>query len=356
MNDTQISNLDKQILNLLRASNTMGSTLLITGSTGTGKSHLAQWVHASCPIRASRKFSKINLATLSDNLMESELFGHEKGAFTGADCRRAGRLELCNGGTVFLDEIGELSLRLQTKLLDFIQYKKITPVGSNREIDIDVRIVTATNRNLEEMVSDGEFRADLFHRLNVFRVRLPDLCESQSSIIPFAKKFLKMHVESCQKRIVGFSNEVERVITEYSWPGNIRELENVVEYAVAMEDTTYIRLSSLPASLISRIETVSTQNVFSQMTIKGSGVDTSTKAIGYLEFPLTTDFYESKDTFEKIYLEELLKKCRGQINLTSRTIGLNKVSLAEKIRKFNIDWKKIREENSENGLMCPGSA
>ncbi len=349
MNDIQTSHLDKATLNLLRASNTMNSTLLITGSTGTGKSHIAQLVHSSCKSRSGAKFSKVNLATLSENLMESELFGHEKGAFTGADSRRAGRLELCNGGTVFLDEIGELSLRLQTKLLDFIQYKKITPVGSNREMELDVRIVVATNRDLEAMVKSGEFRSDLFHRLNVFHVRLPDMSERPQNIMTFARKFLHTRARSCGKLITGFSGEVERVMTEYSWPGNIRELENVIEYAVALEDTALIRLSSLPASLIKRIDAIdiSPESTSTSMGLKKVAEELSLKAISYFEFPLTMDFHECKDAFEKTYIEELLKLCRGQINLTSRTVGLNKVSLREKIKKFNIDWKKIRQETIE---------
>ena len=155
---------------ILLASNAVDATLLITGPTGTGKSHLALRMHETSPMRRLGRFHKINLATLSEGLLESELFGHEKGSFTGADSRRVGRIEACAGGTLFLDEVGELPLRLQAKLLDFIQYKRIVPIGANREIVVDVRIIAATNRDLAKAATRGEFREDLYHRLKVFHI------------------------------------------------------------------------------------------------------------------------------------------------------------------------------------------
>lgn len=358
MFETQFPNLNPQTLAILRGSNEMDSTLLITGSTGTGKSHLAYAVHRASLKRGNGRWFKVNLATLSENLIESELFGHERGAFTGADAKRVGRLELCNGGTVFLDEIGELPLRLQAKLLDFIQYKKITPVGSNREISLDVRIITATNRNLEAAVKAGDFRADLYHRLNVFHVRLLDLSLQPRVVTGLARSFLADRVELSGKKILGFSREVEQVFRHYSWPGNIRELENIIEYAVAMERTQMIGLSSLPQALQDyakesmritegSLEAVE-QNESSETTQKSvikSPQGATHNTVALLELPITLDFHESKDTFERIYLEQALRLCGGQINLTSRRIGLNKVSLTEKIRKYAIDWRKIRYDS-----------
>lgn len=352
--------LSSQSVSVLNASNEMDSTLLITGSTGTGKSHLAYQVHQRSLKRSSKKFTKVNLATLSENLIESELFGHERGAFTGAENKRIGKLETCNGGTVFLDEIGELPLRLQAKLLDFIQYKKISPVGSNKEIELDVRIIVATNRNLEAAVKNGDFRGDLFHRLNVFHINLPSLSLNPKAAILIARNLLKTRAALVQKSIFGFSPEVEKLIRHYSWPGNIRELENMIEFAVAMEVTQEIRLQSLPKmyrdhanysmhlKLNDQNELVCDQE-FSQEVINLQNrvkAQLATKeTIGLIELPITMNFHECKDAFERTYLEHVLKVCSGQINLTSRRIGLNKVSLTEKIKKFSIDWRKIRHQS-----------
>lgn len=249
MFESQTYHLSRQMTDLLCAANEMDSTLLITGKTGTGKSHLAYAIHRSSPKRAQCRWFKVNLATLSENLIESELFGHERGAFTGADCRRVGRLESCNGGTVFLDEIGELPIRLQAKLLDFIQYKRVTPVGSNRDIELDVRIIVATNKDLESAVAAGQFREDLYHRLNVFHARMPDLATNRPAILGFARQFLGVCAERAGKNITTLTQEVEQTFLSYPWPGNIRELENAVEFAVAMEKTDKITVGALPEQI-----------------------------------------------------------------------------------------------------------
>jgi DNA-binding NtrC family response regulator len=352
MFDIQFSHLNSQALSVLKASNKMDSTLLITGATGTGKSHMAQAVHRASEKRGTGRWFKVNLATLSENLIESELFGHERGAFTGADSRRVGRLEACNGGTVFLDEIGELSLRLQAKLLDFIQYKKISPVGSNREIELDVRIIAATNRNLEAAVKAGEFRSDLFHRLNVFHVRMPDLALNPRAVLNMAREFLNFRTGVADKNITGFSRDVEHVLWHYTWPGNIRELENMIEFAVAMESSDKLTLQSLPLHMQEyaretlKLESGDAVETESESLLESAHVtrrEVSANAVGYMELPVT--MHESKDLFEKSYLEQALRLCAGQINLTSRRIGLNKVSLTEKIKRHGIDWRKIRYDS-----------
>lgn len=363
MLETQFLNFNPQMLSILKAANMTDSTLLITGSTGTGKSHLAQAVHRASLKRCGGRWAKVNLATLSENLIESELFGHERGAFTGADSRRVGRLEACSGGTVFLDEIGELPLRLQAKLLDFIQYKKISPVGSNRELEIDVRIVAATNRNLEAAVKAGEFRADLFHRLNVFHVKLPDLSLNPKAVLVLARETLKKRCEQTGRNIAGFSREVDQVFRHYGWPGNVRELENVIEYAVAMEPTSIIQVSSLTPALIEHAREsmkqididapVSEGAALSDTPVVRTPTTTSVDAVAMLELPISLNFHRTKDAFEKAYLEQALKLCGGQINLTSRRIGLNKVSLTDKIKKHAIDWRKIRYDAMGPALNRP---
>lgn len=350
MLDTKHFQFDSHMLSILKAANKMDSTLLITGSTGTGKSYLAHSVHKASLRGLSGRWCKINLATLSENLIESELFGHERGAFTGADCRRIGKLETCNGGTVFLDEIGELPLRLQAKLLDFIQYKRISLVGSNRETELDVRIIAATNRNLDAAVKAGEFRADLYHRLNVFHVKLPDLSLDEGRILQFAREIIAAKTRMAGRTIKSLSAEVATVLRCYEWPGNIRELENILEFALAMEPSDTIEIQSLPAHLqalsgaiegkIASVDAVAPPEALLRIT-----APLAVGAIGYLELPMTMDFHESKDNFEKMYIEHALRMCGGQINATSKRIGLNKVSLAEKIRRHGIDWRRIRYDS-----------
>lgn len=337
---------DQGTRSVLNASNEMDANLLVTGSTGTGKSFLAQLLHAKSEKRRERAWQSINLATLSENIIESELFGHERGAFTGADSRRLGRLELSNGGTVFLDEIGELPMRLQAKLLDFIQYKKIIPVGGNRELNLDVRIIAATNRDLKELVEKREFRADLYHRLNVFHVRLPDLSENKKNVLYFSDYFLKKRFSLASKQLLGFDAELIRFFQEYTWPGNIRELENALEYAVAMERTTKLRLASLPEYL----RAIAVEKGFCVRGEEGLNglLSEESKAIDLgLDEALynALDFHQAKCSFEKNFLENALWRFKGKINLTSRETGLNKVSLTEKIKKYDIDWRKIRAQS-----------
>jgi DNA-binding NtrC family response regulator len=361
MSETQFFHLNPQTLAVLRASNEMDATLLITGATGSGKSHLAHAVHRASRKRGTQRWYKVNLATLSENLIESELFGHERGAFTGADMRRVGRLEACVGGTVFLDEIGELSPRLQAKLLDFIQYKKITPVGSNREIELDVRIIAATNRNLEAAVKAGEFRADLYHRLNVFHVRMPELALNPKAITQFGRIFLEERTKAAGKTLGGFSKEVEQVFRRYPWPGNIRELENTIEFAVAMEESPVVKIESLPESLQhyakEHMKLVAAEGAAEEAAEQPEkqvvARATAPDAVKVLELPMTMSFHESKDVFERLYIEQALRFCGGQINLTSRRIGLNKVSLTEKIRRYSIDWRRIRYETLGPSLKTP---
>lgn len=229
------------ILTLKKFSKT-DSTILVTGETGTGKSFLSGAVHFNS-WRKAKPFIKINCANIPENLMESELFGHEKGAFSSADKTRVGRIEQGKGGTVFLDEIGELSMSLQAKLLRVLEERSFERVGGNKTIHSDVRIIAATNRNLEEQVADGSFRGDLYYRLNVLRVHLPPLRDRRECIVPLSQHLL---ADVCRKlrltgRIRGFTRDSLRQFKRYSWPGNIRQLANTIERAVILEETELIR-------------------------------------------------------------------------------------------------------------------
>ena len=215
------------------------STILITGETGTGKSFLSGSVHYNS-MRRARPFIKITCANLPENLLESELFGHEKGAFTGADKTRVGRLEQAKGGTVFLDEIGEVSASLQAKLLRVLEDKAFERVGGNKTIYSDMRIIAATNRKLEDLVAEGKFREDLYYRLNVLRLHLPPLRERTECIKPLSHFLLEKICRNIKKKIEGFTHEVTGIFEDYHWPGNIRQMANVIERAVIMEESSLI--------------------------------------------------------------------------------------------------------------------
>jgi transcriptional regulator with GAF, ATPase, and Fis domain len=233
--------------NILRAAQT-SSTVLIIGETGTGKELVARAMHQNSP-RAGQPFMAVNCAALAETLLESELFGHEKGSFTGAATQKKGRLEVAAGGTVFLDEIGEMPLQLQVKLLRVLQERQMERVGGTQPIKLDIRLIAATNRNLEEEVRAGRFRQDLYYRLNVVTLKTPPLRERQSDIPILAMHFASKFGAQCGRRISGISPEAEAYLMHYDWPGNIRELENALERAVVLGSSDIIQLEDLPESI-----------------------------------------------------------------------------------------------------------
>lgn len=227
------------------------ATILMTGETGTGKSILSGTVHFNSHRRA-KPFIKINCANIPETLLESELFGHERGAFTGATKTRPGRLEQANGGTVFLDEIGELTPALQAKFLRVLEEKRFERVGGNQTIRTDIRIIAATNRNLETSVEEGTFREDLYYRINVLRIHLPPLRERRDCIEPLSNYLLQKTCRELKKHFIGFSPEVIELFKNHHWPGNIRELSNAIERAVLLEESNTIRLESISLSGMGR--------------------------------------------------------------------------------------------------------
>ena len=224
------------------------SSVLITGESGTGKEVVARSIHEQSTV-SSGPFVAINIGGVPENLLESELFGYEKGAFTGADSQHKGRFEIADGGTIFLDEIGEINQATQVKLLRVIQERSFERVGGTQPINVDVRIVAATNRNLEEEVKNGKFREDLFYRLNVVRIPMPALRERKDDIPLLLHNFLREFNIENEKNITGFDNRAKAAILKYSWPGNISELKNCVESAVVMCTGNEIKIDDLPASV-----------------------------------------------------------------------------------------------------------
>ena len=234
----------KQTIVILKKFSGTDSTILVTGETGTGKSFLSGAIHFNSH-RQKNPFIKINCANIPETLLESELFGHERGAFTGANKTRIGRLEQGKGGTVFLDEIGEMSLGLQSKMLGVLEEKSFERVGGNRAIHSDVRIIAATNKSPEKEVAEGAFREDLYYRLNVLRIHLPPLRERKECIEPLACHLLDKTCRNLKKKIEGFSPEVLEVFKSYSWPGNIRQFINTIERAVILEESHRIQAENI---------------------------------------------------------------------------------------------------------------
>ncbi len=243
----------KEIFRVIDKVASSNATVLIQGETGTGKERVAEAIHRNSP-RRDAPFVRMNCASLPDNLLESELFGHEKGAFTGADQMRIGRFEMANDGTLFLDEVGNMSANTQAKVLRAIQNQEFERLGGSRTMKVDVRIIAATNINLEAAIKEGKFREDLYYRLNVVTVVVPPLRDRVEDIVPLAEHFLKRFARELRRRVASFSAEAVRRLQEYRWPGNVRELENSVERAVLMCEDEAIRPVDL--TLLDRDHTV----------------------------------------------------------------------------------------------------
>ena len=291
------------------------TSVLILGESGTGKERIADCIHNLSP-RKSKPFVKVNCATLPSTLIESELFGHEKGSFTGALERRIGKFEKADKGTIFLDEIGEMPLDLQVKLLRVLQEKYIERIGSKDITKVDVRIIAATNRNLEKEVAEGRFRLDLFYRLNVFPMELPPLRERTEDIPDLAYHFMHYYAHKAGKKITGLSDKVLKYMTAYSWPGNIRELENLIERSVLLTKGNIIEDISLPASQKK-------------------------------EIPMNTPDLRMKTIFEneRDYIITVLKKCNGRIwgaGGAAELLNIPPTTLKSKMKKLG-----IRKENIE---------
>lgn len=293
------------------------STVLILGESGTGKELIANAIHSSSP-RRDKPLVPINCGAIPEELMESELFGHERGAFTGALKERKGRFELANWGTVFLDEIGEMSQKLQVKLLRFLQERKFERVGSSRTIEVDVRVLAATNKDLEEEVAASKFREDLFYRLNVIPIHVPPLRERTGDIPLLVQHFLLQH---CQKKEIPqktMSSATLDVLLHYDWPGNVRELENVIERLVILVEADEIQVDDLPP----RMRRHESSEARPLMEIGDEGVDLK----------------KILDDLENHLILEALKKSGGVKNKAANLLGLNRTTLIEKLKKKRIHF------------------
>jgi len=290
------------------------TTVLIRGESGTGKELIAHALHYNSP-RAKKPFVKVSCAALPETLIESELFGYEKGAFTGANARKKGRFEMAEGGTLFLDEIGEVSLATQVKLLRVIQEKAFEPIGSTETLQANVRLVAATNKDLDKAIGEGKFREDLYYRLNVFNIFVPPLRERKSDLLLLSDHFLQKYAKEHGKDIRRISTPAIDMLTSYHWPGNVRELENVIERAVLMCNAAVIHAHNLPPTL---------------QTAQASGTIT----------PLSLG--EAMAAYEKDLIQDALKTARGNKSKAARLLSTTDRILNYTIRKYGIDITRFR--------------
>jgi DNA-binding NtrC family response regulator len=303
-----------KVLELIEKVSSSDSTVLITGESGTGKELVARAIHYNSS-RAEKMMVPVNCGAIPGELLESEIFGHIKGAFTGAIANRVGRFELAHNGTIFLDEIGELSPSLQVKLLRVIQERRFEPVGSSKTVEVDVRIVAATNIDLERASNEGRFREDLFYRLNVIPIHIPALRERKSDIPYLLHHFVSLFNQSKGRSLSGFSPEAMDLLMNYGWPGNVRELENLIE-----------RLSILKGNGI--VEAIDLPERYRQGT-PGAQVEIQAKAL-----PMEgVDFNTAVDAYENALIIQALEKTGWNRNRAAQLLRLNRTTLVEKIKK-----------------------
>jgi len=308
----------REVYDLIHKVAATKTTVLILGESGVGKELVANAIHYAGPT-ADGPFIKFNCAALPESIVESELFGHEKGAFTGAIAARKGRFELADGGTIFLDEVGELSLSMQAKLLRVLQEKTFERVGGSRPIKVDLRIIAATNRDLPEMVEKGTFREDLYYRLNVFPLTIPPLRERHSDIVLLADYFVTRFAGEMGKEVTRISTPALNMLTAYHWPGNVRELENVIERSVILAEDGVIHGYNLPPSL------------------QPPG-DADVETIGGLEAKIQAVEYEM--------VVEALKRREGNMTEAAKDLGLTRRILGLRMERHGITYRNFRRKTA----------
>jgi DNA-binding NtrC family response regulator len=315
----------RQVLDFVRKVADSDSTVMIQGESGTGKELVARMLHFNS-LRKDRPLVPVNCGAIPETLLESELFGHEKGAFTGATHTRMGRFEVANGGTIFLDEIGEMSLPLQVKLLRVLQEREFERVGGNRTIHVDVRIVAATNQDLETLVAEKRFRQDLFYRLNVIPIVIPPLRERRSDIPLLIDHFLARFNHSKQTNVTGLEPETLRLLTDYDWPGNIRELENMVERLVVLKKQGVLAVSDLPEKIYRK---------------PAPAPELKERFIRFNEDGINLS--REVEQYENQLIVEALRKANGVTTRAAQLLQLNRTTLVEKLKRKGVDPKSHSE-------------
>ena len=320
------SNTMQRILSLAEQFAASDTTTLLTGETGTGKSIIAEYIHFKSP-RFNQPFLTVNCGAIPRELIESELFGHEKGAFTGASSMKRGKFDLANGGTLFLDEIGDMSLKTQAKILRILQEQRFCRVGGSKTIKVDVRIIAATNKDLEEAIKRGEFREDLYFRLNVIPIEVPPLRDRREDIPLLVNEFIEeFRRENIKAPVRTVSPEVIEALKQYDWPGNVRELRNITERMFILSGKSEITLDDLPATF--RSCTAGSSAGTGGMAIASSGLAPCFQC---------DDFRQARAIFEKEYLSFKLQEHDGNIKKTAEAIGIERRHLHRKIKSLEIN-------------------
>ena len=309
----------QRVFELIRQVAETRASVLITGESGVGKEMVADAIHRESQ-RADKPFIKVHCAALSESLLESELFGHEKGAYTGAVSQRKGRFELSEGGTIFLDEIGEINPSVQIKILRVLQERSFERVGGSQTITVDTRIVTATNRDLKKEIAKGNFREDLYYRLNVVNIHIPPLRERKDDIPLLASAFLKEFSEENDKALAGIDNKASMALYNYSWPGNIRELRNCIESAVVMAKGHFIMLQDLPPDISATADDE-----------------------GSIRIPMGSTMAES----EKLIIRSTLNYAKGNKSRCAEILGIGRKTLHRKIHDFGLEEEFLKSGKQE---------
>ena len=350
----------QKVFNIINKLSKVDTPVLIRGASGTGKELVARAIHFNSS-RKDHKFVAINCSAIPDNLFESELFGHEKGAFTGADQRKIGKFQYAEGGTLFLDEIGDLPVAMQVKFLRVLQETVFNPVGYNREIETNVRVIAATNRPLEDMIAKGTYREDLFYRLNVIPIFLPALADRKNDIDHMVSTFIRKFNQQHSKKVSGITKDALACLKKYSWPGNIRELENVIEHAFILENSNMLTLTSMPeyvlaaTGMLSLVEDgLSTNNEASTDALTAAGLGSASTDDHGDEADIEglegagggeLDFNRHKEQFEKEFIIKALKTFNGRINQTALHANIPKKTLLRKIEKYGIVARDYTEKS-----------
>src|SRR4051812_45134322 len=325
-----------EVFELVETIASTGSTVLITGESGTGKELIARAIHVRSP-RSDRPFVAVNCGALTETLLESELFGHMRGAFTGADANKKGLIEVAEKGTIFLDEIGEMSPMLQVKVLRVLQERKFRRLGGTEEVDADIRIIAATNRDLAKMVADGQFREDLFYRINVIPVRLPSLRDRVGDVPLLAEHFVAKFAEQMKKPISGISRGALECLQAHAWPGNVRELENAIERAVALERTPSILPESLPEAVRGGAASVPLSPAAASAAAAAAAMASAGAAQAPQALPEKGfDLEQHVQTLEREYIAEALRRSNGVKVKAAELLGMSFRSFRYYMKKYNL--------------------
>jgi DNA-binding NtrC family response regulator len=318
-------------------------TVLIRGESGTGKELVARAIHERSAHRRDGAFIAMNCAALPSELIESELFGHEKGAFTGAAGQRKGKFESATGGTIFLDEIGDMSLATQAKLLRVLEERKIERLGGSHSIPIDVRVVSATNRDLAAAVAGEKFRADLYYRLRVVQIDLPPLRARREDIPMLAENFLQTYAKRYQLKCVEIGGEAMKRLVAFDWPGNVRELRNTIERSAVLADGKTLRVDDLPEEVKSAQESEKPP-----VTFQRSSGSTPNEAADILAIPYLADFRETRREFERAYIERVLAETGGNVTRAAERVGMHRQSLQQKLKDLGLTRRYVLNDEGQD--------